>query len=84
MAKILFANKRASQETCTAILFIPTRVSELDNDKWAKLVQLMKYIRGKRNLPLILCANGSGIIKWWICELFAEYPNMRGHTGGGL
>jgi hypothetical protein len=33
---------------------------------------------------LVLGADGSGILKWWIDSSFAVHPNMRGHTGGGL
>jgi hypothetical protein len=29
-------------------------------------------------LPLILSANGSGILKWWVDASFAVHPNMRG------
>ena len=35
-------------------------------------------------LPLILSADGSHILKWWIDAAFAVHPNMRGHSGGGL
>jgi hypothetical protein len=45
----------------------------------------MKYIRGTQTMPLlILSANGSGILKWWVDASFAVHPNMRGHSGGGL
>jgi hypothetical protein len=44
----------------------------------------MKYIRGTRDTPLILSANGSGILKWWVDASFAVHPNMRGHSGGRL
>jgi hypothetical protein len=44
----------------------------------------MKYIRGTRTMPLILNANGSGILKWWVDTSFAVHPYMRGHSGGGL
>jgi hypothetical protein len=44
----------------------------------------MRYIRGIRTMPLIVSANGSGILKWWVDALFAVHPNMRGHSGGGL
>ena len=57
---------------------------EPGNDDWAKLVHLMKYIRGTRNLPLILSANSSGILKWYIYGSFAVHLNMRGHTGGDI
>jgi hypothetical protein len=35
-------------------------------------------------IPLILSANVSGILKWWVDPSFAVHPNMRGHSGGGL
>ena len=66
LKKILFATKRARPDTCTTIPFLTTRVREPDNDEWANLVHLMKYIRITRNLPLILSANGSSILQWWI------------------
>jgi hypothetical protein len=84
VAKTLYATKRARPDTCTAVAFLTTRVREPDTDDWAKMVHLMKYIRGTKTLPLILSARGSGILKWWIDGSFAVHPNMRGHTGGGL
>jgi hypothetical protein len=35
-------------------------------------------------MPLILSANGSDILKWWVDASFAVHPKMRGHSGGGL
>jgi hypothetical protein len=57
---------------------------EPDKDDWTKLVHLMIYIRGTRTMPLILSANGSGILTWWVDASFAVHPNMSGHSGGGL
>jgi hypothetical protein len=34
--------------------------------------------------PLILSANGSGVVMWYVDASFAVHPNMRSHTGGGL
>ena len=84
VAKTLYTTKRARPDTCTAIAFLTTRVREPDTDDWTKLSHLMKYLRGTKELPLILSANGSGILKWWIDGSFAVHPNMRSHTGGGL
>jgi hypothetical protein len=53
-------------------------------DDWNKLTHLMKYLRGTRTLPLILSANGTGILKWWLDAAFAVHPNMQGHSPGGL
>jgi hypothetical protein len=82
--KTLFATKRARPDTCTAISYLTTRVRELDRDDWTTLAHMVKYLRGTKDLPLILSANGSGILKWWVDGSFGVHPNMRGHTGGGL
>jgi hypothetical protein len=66
------------------IAYLTTRVREPDNDDWAKLAHLIKYLQGTKNLPLIMSAAGSGILKWWVDGSFGVHPNMRGHTGGGL
>jgi hypothetical protein len=84
VAKTLYATKRARPDTCTSISFLTTRVRAPDTDDWKKLVHLMRYLIGTRDMPLILGADGSGILKWWVDASFAVHPNMRGHSGGGL
>jgi hypothetical protein len=84
VAKTLYATKRARPNTCTAIAFLTMRVRAPDKDDWEKLVHLMRYVRGTCTLPLILSANGTGILKWWVDASFAVHPNLRGHSGGGL
>ena len=44
----------------------------------------MNYIRGTRYIHLILSANGSGVLNWWIGVSYAVHLNMQGHTGGGI
>jgi hypothetical protein len=84
VAKTLYATKQARPDTCTAIAFLMTRVQAPDKDDWNKLVHLMKYLRGMHTLPLILSANGTCILKWWVDAAFAVHPIMQGHSGGGL
>jgi hypothetical protein len=36
----------------------------------------MKYLRGTSTLPLILSANGTGILKWWVDAAFTVHPNI--------
>jgi hypothetical protein len=84
VANTLYATKRARPDTCNAIAFLARRVREPDKNDWTKLVHLMRYIRGTCTMPLILSANGIGILKWWLDASFAVHPNMRGHSGGGL
>jgi hypothetical protein len=87
VAKTLYSNKRSNRsrlDTCTTITFLTTRVRAPDKDNCYKLVHLMRYIRVIRTMPLILSANGSGILKVWVDASLAVHPNMRGHSGGGL
>ena len=84
VAKVLFATKRARPDTCTAIAYLTTRVREPDKDDWQKLRHHIQYLRMTKDLALILSADGTGILKWWIDASFAVHPNMRGHSGGGL
>jgi hypothetical protein len=60
------------------------RVQAPEKDNWNKLVHLMKYLRCMCTQLLILSANGTGILKWWVDAAFAVHPNMQGHSGGGL
>ena len=36
----------------------------------------MEYLRVDRLYPLILSADGSGVLMWYIDALFAVHPNM--------
>jgi hypothetical protein len=80
VANILYAAKRARPDTCTAISFLTTRVQEPEKEDWTKMVQLMRYLRDTRMMPLILSANG----KWWVDASFPVHPNICGHSGGRL
>ncbi len=83
-AKTLHVSKCARPDVSTTIAFLTTRVKAPDVDDWRKLSCLIKYLRVDRLCPLILCANGSGVLMWYVDASFAVHPNMRSHTGGGL
>jgi hypothetical protein len=54
-----------------------TRVQAPKKDDWSKLVHLMKYLKGSTHmLPMILSANRTGILMWWVDAVFAVHPNM--------
>jgi hypothetical protein len=82
VAKTLYATKRARPNTCTAIAFLMTRVQAPDKDDWNKLTHLMKYLRGTHTLPLILSANGTGILKWWVDAAFVRNLPTSGLDSG--
>ena len=84
MEKIFFSIKSSRLDTCAAVLFLSTRVREPENYDRAKLIHLMKYIRGTSNIPLTLSDKERGILKRWIVGSFTVHPKMRGRTGAGL
>ena len=67
-----------------AVAFLTTRVKGPDIDDWRKLRHVIEYLRVTRDLPLILGADGSGVLSWYVDASFAVHPDMRGHTGGAM
>jgi hypothetical protein len=84
VAKLLFLCKRARPDIQTAISFLCTRVKKPDTDDYKKLARVMKYLRGSIDLPLMLEADHTQVIKWWADGSFAVHPDMRSHTGGAM
>ena len=44
----------------------------------------MEYLCKTIDMPLVLGANASGTLEWYVDASFAVHQNMRGHTGGRL
>ena len=66
VVNMLFAIKIARQDTGTAISCLETIVREPDQINWMKMVYLFKYIIGTKYVPLILSAENSGMLEWYI------------------
>ena len=62
-AKALFATKRARPDIHTSVAFLTTRVICPDEDDWNNLLCMMRYLRGTKELPLILSANSANLVK---------------------
>ena len=52
VAKGLFLCKRARPDIQTAIAYLSTRVKSPDEDDWKKLIRLMEYLNGTKDLVL--------------------------------
>ena len=83
-AKMIYVTKRARPDISLAVAFLTTRVKGPDVDDWGKLRHVIVYLRVTRDLPLILGADGSGVLSWYVDASFAVHPDMRGHSGGML
>ena len=42
----------------------------------------MRYLRGTKELPLILSADSTNIVKWWVNGSYGIHPDARSQTGG--
>ena len=62
-AKSLFSTKRARPDIHTSVIFLTTRVICPDGNDWNKLLHMMRYLCGTRELPLILSADSTNILK---------------------
>jgi hypothetical protein len=83
-AKMIYVTKRARPGISLAVAFLTTRVEGPDVDDWCKLCHTINYLRVTRDLPLILGADGLGVLSWYVDASFAVHPDLRGHTGGTL
>ncbi len=45
---------------------------------------MVEYLRSTRGLPLILAADGTGVLSWYVDASFAVHPDLKGHTGGAM
>ncbi len=83
-AKGIYVTKRVRPDISLSIAFLTTRVKGPDIDDWRKLCHLVEYLYSTRELPLILAADGTGVLSWYVDASFAVHPGMRGHTGGAM
>jgi hypothetical protein len=84
VAKGIYVTKRARPNISLSIAFLTTRVKGPDIDNWRKLCHLVEYLCSTPELPLILVANGTGVLSWYVDSSFAVHPDMREHTGGPM
>ena len=84
VANALFACKRARPDIKLVVAFLSTRVRAPDKDDWKKLVHMLKYLNGTKNLALKLTADNTKFLKWYVDASFAIHPDARGHMGGIL
>ena len=68
------------------IPFLCTRVKEPDVDDWKKLLRMLKYLEGTKDLELILEAEKGDVLmcKWYPDAAFAVHADFKSHTGAVL
>jgi hypothetical protein len=86
VAKGLFLCKRARPDLQPTIPFLCTRVKEPDVDDWKKLLRMLKYLEGTKDMELILEAEKGDVLmcKWYSDAAFAVHADFKSHTGAVL
>jgi hypothetical protein len=84
VAKALFLCKRARPDIQPTIAVLCTGVKGPNEADWEKLVRLMKYLNGTRELKLTLSADNLHCIKWYVDASFAVHPDYKSHTGATM
>jgi hypothetical protein len=84
VAKALFLCKCARPDIQPSIAVLYKRVKGPHEAGWAKLVRLMKYLKGTRELKLTLSADNLDCIKWYVDAAFAVHPDYKSHTGATM
>jgi hypothetical protein len=82
VAMILYLAKRARPEVLTAVSYLATRVTRCDSDDVDKLIRVIRYIRGTREMGMILRPGVSGIrVHLFVDASYGVHVDGRSHTG---
>ena len=84
VVQLLYLSQRARPDLRTTISFLCGRMQAPDVDDYKKLGRVLKYLRSTKDLLLILSADGSGLLRWWVDASFGVHMDMKGHTGGNM
>jgi hypothetical protein len=84
VANGLFLCKHARSDIQPTIAVLCTRVKDLNEADWGKLVRMMKYLNGNKNKRLTLSAGNLRCIEWYVDASFAVHPDFKSHTGATM
>ena len=82
VAKGLFISKRARPDIAMTISVLSSRVANPNQSDKKKLIRMVQYLRGTKQLTLTLGIENMSVVKWPIDASFVVHPDFRGHSGG--
>jgi hypothetical protein len=80
VAKGLFLCKRARPDIQQAISVLCTRVRDLNQADWEKLMIAMQCLNGTKEENLTLSADNLRVVKLYVDASFAVHPDFKSHT----
>jgi hypothetical protein len=82
VARLMYLAKRVRPECMTAISFLATRINECDEDDMKKLVRVIAYIRGTRDMGITLRVGASMSVEAYIDAAYGVHTKSgKSHTG---
>ena len=78
---MIFLCKRSRLDILTGVAFLTTRVRDRDKGDDNKLLHILLYLRGTRDLVLTLESDGTVTVKWWVDASLTVHHDMKSHTG---
>jgi len=82
VAALLFISRRCRLDIQVAVGFLTTRVSEPDEDDWAKLKRVLQYLRGTMDLTLTIGGTSIQHMHSWVDVSYGVHTDGKSHTGG--
>jgi hypothetical protein len=79
--RLLYISKRARPDILTAISFLTTRVTRPTIEDQKKLIRVLQYLRGSKDLTLQVSGGDGMFITSFIDSSFGVHPDGKGHTG---
>jgi hypothetical protein len=81
VASLLYLAKRGRPDVLLAVIFLTTRVSCADEDDWKKLERVIGYLKGTREMELVLGADDLTQMHAYIDASHAVHDDGKSHTG---
>ena len=81
VARLLYLGKRVRPDILVAISYLAKRVQKPNADDYKKMERVVQYIRGSRELGIVLSATSILQVLAYIDASHAVHEDHKGHTG---
>ena len=82
VAKLLYVSKRVCVDIGPTIVFLCMRVSEITQQDWEKLRQLLEYLNCTMKMKRILGSDSLRSMRTYVDVSHATHLDMNGNIGG--
>ena len=81
VAKLLYLAKRTRPDILLPVSFLSTRVNTPTVDDHAKLIRLLKYLNGTKDLGIMLRASETPLLEAYVDASYGVHADGKSHTG---